>query len=140
MIGDNIVTGGDAMGWLAMVAAITMMVGYWAYTPIVRDDAPSVSRYSWAIWAVAHAMELITLEKAVGNTIVTGIYAAGAAFSVVIAAMAWLRADHKPPTHIDYLVGAASVLAFGLLALPISPWVAHTVTLILIPISFAPTL
>ena len=123
---------------LTIIASLITIVAFVIYYFDIRKQSIVPSRFSWIIWSMTASLETLTYTYISDDKLKSVCFITSSLCCVLITAKIWTSSDRKVPNW------AEGSLAFCMVSLTIwllfkSPFFAHMLMLIAIPIAFLPT-
>jgi hypothetical protein len=123
---------------LTIIAALITITAYVIYYFDIKKHSIVPSRFSWIIWSFTASLETLTYSYISDDNLKSVCFVTSSLCCLLITAKIWTSSDRKVPNW------AESSLAFCTVALAIwllfkSPFFAHILLLVAIPIAFLPT-
>ena len=121
-----------------IVASLIAIAAYVIYYIYIKKKSIIPSRFSWIIWSLSATLETLTYSYISDDKLKCVFFVTSSLCCLFITGRIWKCSDHKVPnraeTSLTFCTGA---LAIWLIAK--SPFLAHSILLIAIPIVFVPT-
>jgi hypothetical protein len=123
---------------LTIIAGLITISAYVIYYFDIKKQSIVPSRFSWMIWSLTASLETLTYSYVSDDNLKSVCFVTSSLCCVLITAKIWMSSDRKVPNW------AESSLAFCTVSIAIwllfkSPFFAHILLLLAIPIAFLPT-
>ena len=122
-----------------IVACVIAIAAYVIYYLDIRKQSIIPSRFSWIIWSLSASLETLTYGYVSDDKLKSVFFVTSALCCLLITGKIWRSSDRKVPnraeTSLTFCTGAVAVWL-----LLKSPFLAHMLLLVAIPIVFLPTI
>jgi hypothetical protein len=123
---------------LTIVASLISIAAYVIYYFDLKKHSIIPSRFSWIIWSLAASLETLTYSYISEDKLKSVCFVTSSLCCVFITLRMWKSSDRKVPNRAETSLTFCTIALVMWLVLQ-SPFLAHILLLIAIPVVFVPT-
>jgi SET domain len=124
--------------WLILAMAFSL-TGYFTYWTGIRNELVRPNRSSWLIWSAVTTVEALTYQAVNPGLLQNLVFFLSASCCLFVTIAIWRQSTVQPPSRIDWLCIAATIVALLVWIVFQEKLIAHLVMVAAVPISFIPT-